>query len=112
MWKYLRCGTGSLPASACSTVSRRSAFGRSIAAQRTLRGVRPPPPTRAATASAATALTPGAADLARLAAKYETLATLRRERAAGAPLPGAAHFRALAREFPGALQELDTLPLE
>jgi len=71
-----------------------------------------PPPTLAQPASAAAALAPRAADLARLAGKYETLATLRRERAAGAPLPGAATFKALAREFPGALQELDTLPLE
>jgi hypothetical protein len=71
-----------------------------------------PPPTLADPASAAAALAPRAADLARLAGKYETLATLRRERAAGAPLPGAATFKALAREFPGALQELDTLPLE
>jgi hypothetical protein len=71
-----------------------------------------PPPTRTAAAPAAAALAPRAADLARLAAKYQTLATLRRERAAGVPLPGAATFKALAREFPGALQELDTLPLE
>ncbi|MEJ7734471.1 MAG: hypothetical protein WKG00_35400 [Polyangiaceae bacterium] len=71
-----------------------------------------PPPTLAHPASAAAALAPRAADLTRLAFKYETLGALRRERSAGAPLPGAATFKALAREFPGALQELDTLPLE
>jgi hypothetical protein len=50
--------------------------------------------------------------LERLARKYETLASLRRARAAGEPVPGAAVFRRLASEFPGSLNELDTLPLD
>jgi hypothetical protein len=50
--------------------------------------------------------------LERLARKYETLAALRRARARGEPVPPAAVFRALASEFPGSLNELDTLPLE
>ncbi|MFT3776632.1 MAG: hypothetical protein QM820_65670 [Minicystis sp.] len=53
-----------------------------------------------------------AAELARLARKYEALADLRRARARGEPVPAAAVFRALAREFPGCLNELDTLPLD
>jgi len=64
------------------------------------------------TGDAAAALRPQADDLVRLAAKYRTLARLRRERAAGADLPPPATFKVLAREFPGALQELDTLPLD
>jgi hypothetical protein len=50
--------------------------------------------------------------LARLAHKYERLAELRRARARGEPIPDRAVFRALAGEFPGALYELDRLPLE
>lgn len=55
---------------------------------------------------------PSAGELALLARKYETLAALRRARARGEPVPAAAIFRRLAREFPGCLNELDTLPLE
>jgi hypothetical protein len=50
--------------------------------------------------------------LARLAYKYQRLGALRRARAAGEPVPEPAVFKALAREFPGALNELDTLPIE
>ena len=50
--------------------------------------------------------------LARLAYKYETLGALRRARARGEAVPAASVFRALAREFPGCLNELDTLPLD
>lgn len=64
------------------------------------------------TPATAEALRPRAEHLERLADKYRTLAMLRRERADGAAPPPAATFKALAREFPGALQELDTLPLE
>ncbi len=53
-----------------------------------------------------------AEELARLAGKYETLAALRRARARGEPVPPASVFKALARAFPGSLNELDTLPLE
>ena len=54
----------------------------------------------------------GASELGRLAYKYKTLAELRRDRAGGGEPPPARVFKALAGEFPGALQELDTLPLE
>ncbi|MEZ4301038.1 MAG: hypothetical protein R3B70_39245 [Polyangiaceae bacterium] len=50
--------------------------------------------------------------LRRLAHKYETLVELRRARARGEPLPEKAVFQSLAREWPGALYELDRLPLE
>lgn len=52
------------------------------------------------------------AALVRLSHKYETLAELRRARARGEPVPEKAVFRALAGEFPGALYELDRLPME
>lgn len=52
------------------------------------------------------------ARLARLAWKYETLAALRRARAEGEAVPAASAFKALADEFPGCLNELDTLPLD
>ena len=52
------------------------------------------------------------ADLGRLAIKYETLAALRRARARGEPVPARGVFKELAREFPGCLNELDTLPLD
>jgi hypothetical protein len=55
---------------------------------------------------------PTPAALARLATKYRTLADLRRRRAAGEAVPPRAVFRELAREFPGALNELDTLLLD
>jgi hypothetical protein len=51
-------------------------------------------------------------ELARLARKYETLGALRRARALGEAVPPPAVFKALAREFPGCLNELDTLPLD
>jgi hypothetical protein len=51
-------------------------------------------------------------ELARLARKYRTLGELRRARARGEPVPPPSVFKALAREFPGCLNELDTLPLE
>jgi hypothetical protein len=51
-------------------------------------------------------------ELERLARKYRRLAELRRARARGEPIPERAVFRELAGEFPGALHELDNLPLE
>lgn len=54
----------------------------------------------------------GAPELLRLAAKYQALGELRRARARGEPIPDRQVFRALAAEFPGALHELDHLPLE
>ena len=53
-----------------------------------------------------------AAALARLAWKYDALGELRRARARGEPVPAREVFKALAREFPGCLRELDTLPLD
>lgn len=53
----------------------------------------------------------GAPELLRLAAKYQALGDLRRARARGEPIPDRQVFRALAAEFPGALHELDHLPL-
>ncbi|HEY4117764.1 MAG TPA: hypothetical protein VGM56_07915 [Byssovorax sp.] len=50
--------------------------------------------------------------VARLAHKYARLVELRRDRARGEPIPERGVFRALAREFPGVLAELDTLPME
>ncbi|WP_437639620.1 hypothetical protein [Sorangium sp. So ce854] len=50
--------------------------------------------------------------LSQLARKYRTIAELRRARSAGEPIPGKEVFRALAGEFPGALNELDNLPLD
>jgi hypothetical protein len=55
---------------------------------------------------------PDAAALARLAWKYRTLGELRRARDRGEPVPPAPVFKELAREFPGCLRELDTLPLD
>jgi hypothetical protein len=52
------------------------------------------------------------AALARLGEKYRALGALRRDRARGGPIPERAVFKALAGEFPGALNELDNLPLE
>ena len=48
--------------------------------------------------------------VSRLAWKYETLLTLRRERNDGKPIPARTFFRALCAEFPGALKELDRMP--
>ncbi|APR75314.1 Hypothetical protein A7982_00660 [Minicystis rosea] len=53
-----------------------------------------------------------AARLRALARKYEALADLRRAHARGEAVPEASVFKALAREFPGCLAELDTLPLD
>ena len=55
---------------------------------------------------------PSPAVLLRLAAKYQALGDLRRARAQGGAVPERAVFKALADEFPGCLNELDTLPLE
>jgi hypothetical protein len=54
---------------------------------------------------------PGAPALAALADKYRALALLRRAKARGEPPPNKAFFRTLAARFPGALRELDTVPL-
>jgi hypothetical protein len=50
--------------------------------------------------------------LEQLARKYRALGELRRARARGEAIPDKAVFRALAQEFPGALSELDNLPLD
>jgi hypothetical protein len=50
--------------------------------------------------------------LARLAFKYEALGALRRARARGEAVPPPRVFKDLAGEFPGCLNELDTLPLD
>jgi hypothetical protein len=55
---------------------------------------------------------PDAAALARLAWKYRELGDLRRARARGEAVPPPHVFKALAREFPGCLRELDTLALD
>jgi hypothetical protein len=52
------------------------------------------------------------AALRALAAKYRELAALRRARERGEPPPEREVFRKLAAAHPGALYELDTLPLE
>jgi hypothetical protein len=55
---------------------------------------------------------PSREELLALLRKYDTLAELRRERAAGGAVAERSVLRALAREFPGALRELDTVTLE
>jgi hypothetical protein len=50
--------------------------------------------------------------IARLLDKYRTLAELRRARERGESPPEKKVFRTLAEEFPGALNDLDMLPLE
>jgi hypothetical protein len=50
-------------------------------------------------------------DLLALLRKYEVIAKLRQDRAEGAEVAPRPLLRALAREFPGALRELDTLPM-
>lgn len=55
---------------------------------------------------------PSAGALEALAAKYEELARLRVERAAGAPPAPRVVLRQLAARFPGSLRELDTMPLD
>ena len=54
----------------------------------------------------------GATELAALARKYAALAALRARRDAGGAAATRAELRALAREFPGCLRELDTLGAE
>jgi hypothetical protein len=55
---------------------------------------------------------PSREDLLALLRKYDKLAELRRERAAGGAVAERGVLRALAREFPGALRELDTVTLD
>jgi hypothetical protein len=50
-------------------------------------------------------------DLLALEAKYAQLEALRRARERGEPIPERAVFKALAGQFPGALRELDKLPM-
>ena len=57
-------------------------------------------------------MTTKAEALTGLLGKYEALAELRRARARGEPVPERRVFKALADAFPGALHELDMLPLE
>jgi hypothetical protein len=52
------------------------------------------------------------AELGALAGKYRALVELHRAAARGEPRPPAAFFRELARDFPGCLRELDTLPTD
>lgn len=47
----------------------------------------------------------------RLLVKYKVLLKWRLDRERGLPLPHKDEFRALAEEFPGALRELDTMPM-
>lgn len=49
--------------------------------------------------------------LVRLEAKYSQLLALRQAHDRGEPVPDKLVFKSLADEFPGALRELDTLPL-
>ena len=51
-------------------------------------------------------------ELAALVRKYDVLADLRQRRDAGGKVAPRAELFGLAREFPGALRELDTLPRE
>lgn len=53
-----------------------------------------------------------AAELRGLAEKYETLGEMRRSDARGEPHREDAFYRRLAARFPGALKELDRLPLD
>lgn len=55
---------------------------------------------------------PSADELLALAEKYATLGELRRAHARGEPHPPREVLRELARRFPGALNELDTMTLE
>jgi hypothetical protein len=55
---------------------------------------------------------PSVDELRALSRKYETLAKLRRERERDRSQPTPGVLRALAREFPGALRELDTVALD
>lgn len=51
-------------------------------------------------------------ELLALEGKYAQLETLRRAREKGEPVPERAVFKALAERFPGALRELDMLPMD
>jgi hypothetical protein len=51
-------------------------------------------------------------ELRALARKYEVLARMRRDRERDGSIAARAELRALAREFPGALRELDTVPMD
>ncbi len=51
-------------------------------------------------------------ELRALARKYEVLARMRRDRERDGSIAARAELRALAREFPGSLRELDTVHLE
>jgi len=53
---------------------------------------------------------PTTEELSHLARKYDTLADLRKRREDGGGVAPRGELLALAREFPGALRELDTLP--
>ena len=55
---------------------------------------------------------PTARELAQLARKYADIAALRRARDRGESIPEKDVFGELATQFPAALRELDTLPLE
>ncbi len=55
---------------------------------------------------------PSEADLRALARKYEVLARMRRDRERDGSIAARAELRALAREFPGSLRELDTVHLD
>jgi hypothetical protein len=57
------------------------------------------------------ALSPSREELLALLRKYETIARLRRDRGRGGAAAERSVLRALAREFPGALRELDTVTL-
>ena len=52
-------------------------------------------------------MSPSPDELLALSRKYDTLAKLRRARSRGGAVADRATLRALAREFPGALRELD-----
>lgn len=51
-------------------------------------------------------------ELRALARKYQVLAKMRRDRARDGSIAARADMRALAREFPGSLRELDTVHLD
>jgi len=53
-----------------------------------------------------------AAELVALCRKYRTLAVLRRDKERDGKVAPPSALRELSREFPGALRELDTLPLD
>lgn len=55
---------------------------------------------------------PSSEDLAALAGKYRLLSALRREREQGAEPPPRQVFKDLSTQFPGALNELDSLTLD